>query len=247
MFVSSAVDADVEPPEVRYENVPFNGDLTFARIRFTPSVWGPGPFYWGWDLKWNHDYPWAEENLMKILDELTTIVPNLEGGNILSADDPELFNYPFAYLCEVGFWEPSEREAESLREYLLKGGFIVVDDFADPYMRGPQLRNFEYHIKRVLPGAILYELDASHDVFDAFFGIENLDFTHPKLPYLETVFFGIFEDNDPSKRLMVVANYNNDIGDYWEWSDQPDNWYPIDLTRKGFQLGVNYILYGLTH
>ena len=46
---------------------------------------------------------------------------------------------------------------------------------------------------------------------------------------------------------MVIANYNNDIGDYWEWSDQADNWYPVDLTQKGFQLGVNYVLYGLTH
>ena len=246
-LVPQAVYCDVEPPEVSYSNFPFDGDFTFARIRFTPSVWGPGPFFWGWDLKWNHDYPWAEENLMKILDELTAIVPNMDGGNILYADDPELFNYPLAYLCEVGFWEPTEGEVASLRGYLLKGGFLIVDDFSDPYQRGPQLRNFELQMRRVFPGATLYELDSSHPVFETFFEVESLDFTHPKLPYLETIFYGLFEEDDPAERLMVIANYNNDIGDYWEWSDQPDNWYPIDLTKKGFQLGVNYILYGLTH
>jgi hypothetical protein len=239
--------ADVRSPEVPYENSDYNGHFTFARIRFEPSVWGPGPFYWGWDLKWNHDYPWAEENFMRIIEELTTIEPTLGGGNIVELDDPELFRYPLAYLCEPGFWEPTEVEVGNLRSYLLKGGFMIVDDFADPYLRGPQFRNFELQMKRVLPEARLVELDASHPVFQAFFKTESIDFTHPKLPYLETLFYGIFEDNDPSKRLLMVANYNNDIGDYWEWSDQADNWYPIDLTKKGFQLGVNYVLYGLSN
>ena len=246
--------ADVRSPDVPYENLPYDGDFTFVRIKFEPKEWGPGPFFWGWDLKWNHDYPWAEENLMKILDELTTIEPRIEsvdgqpwGGNILAADDPELFNYPLAYLCEPGFWEPTESEARALRAYLLKGGFLVIDDFADMYLRGPQFRNFERQMARVLPEARLIPLDSSHPIFEAFFRVEDLDFTHPKLPYLDTLFYGIFEKNDPEGRLMVIVNYNNDIGDYWEWSDQADNWYPIDLTKKGFQLGVNYVLYGLTH
>jgi hypothetical protein len=247
LLLATDAPADVRAPDVPYDNFSYDGAFTFARIKFEPTEWGPGPYFWGWDLKWNHDYPWAEQNFMKIIEELTTITPTLDGGNIYAADDPELFNYPWAYVCEVGFWNPTESEARGLREYLLKGGFLVVDDFADLYLRGPQFQNFEQQIARVLPGARLIQLDASHPIFGTFFKVENLDFTHPVLPYLDTLFYGIFENNDPSGRMMVIVNYNNDIGDYWEWSDQPDNWYPVDLTRKGFQLGVNYVLYGLTH
>ncbi|MEE2776499.1 MAG: DUF4159 domain-containing protein [Acidobacteriota bacterium] len=243
---AGGVGADVRPPEVPYDNHEYNGQFTFVRLRFDPVVWGPGPFLWGLDLKWNHDYPWAEENLARILEELTTLTPT-PGGNIIDVDDPALFDYPLAYLCEPGFWEPTDEETVTLRSYLLKGGFLIVDDFMDPYLKGPQWRNFEYQIRRVLPGAKLFELEVTHPVFGTFFHLEDLDFTHPKLPYLQTQFFGIFEDNDPEGRLMMVANYNNDIGDYWEWSDQPNNWYPIDLTKKGFQLGVNYILYSFVH
>jgi len=247
MLLGTAAAADIQPPEVPYENFDYNGRFTFARIKFTPTLWGPGPFLWGLDLKWNHDYPYAEQNLMKILDELTLMGPTMGGGNILAADDPRLFEHPLAYLCEVGYWEPTDKEAESLRQYLLKGGFLIIDDFSDERMHGFQFRNFERQIDKVLPGVRLIELTETHRIFRDFFYVEDLDFTHPVLPYLETKFYGIFEDNDPAKRLMVIVNYNNDIGDYWEWSDQADSWYPIDLTKRGFQLGVNYILYGLAH
>ncbi len=242
-----AVLADVRSPEVPYENQDYNGKFTFARIRFEPSVWGAGPFFWGLDLKWNHDYPWAEQNLMKILHELTMMEPTMESGNVVALDDPALFDYSVAYLCEPGFWEPTEKEAEALRGFLLKGGFLVIDDFSDSHPQGFQFRNFERQLELVLPGAKLIELDASSPIFGEFFVIEDLDFTHPSLPYLETLFYGVFEDNDPDGRLLMIVNYNNDVGDYWEWSDQEDSWYPIDLTQRGFQLGVNYILYGLAH
>ena len=92
-----------------YKNTPYNGRFTFVRIRFQPSDWGPGRYMWGLDLKWNHDYPRAEAHFMKILQELTTLDPNLDGGNILALDDPELFKYPVAYLCEPGFWTLERR------------------------------------------------------------------------------------------------------------------------------------------
>jgi hypothetical protein len=172
------------------------------------------------------------------------VVPNRKGSTVLRLDDPELFRHPWAYVCEVGFWNPTEEEAKALREYLLKGGFLVVDDFID--VRGrEQWRNFEHQMARVLPEAQLVELGLDHPVFQSFFRIEDLDFNDPRLVYLEGAVYGIFEDNDPQKRLMVIANYNMDIGDFWEWSDQ--GFYPIDLTQKGFRLGVNYVIYGMTH
>jgi len=227
--------------DVPYENFPYNGHFTFVRVKFEPTRWGRGPYQWGLDLKWNHDYPQGERNLMTILQHHTTIAPNMGKGNIYALDDPELFKYPWAYLCEVGFWYPTDEEAESLRTYLFKGGFLVVDDFIMDW----QWDNFQEQMARVLPGYDLVQLDVTHPIFDSFFYIETLDFTHPTFPEAKPVYFGVFEDNDPNKRLMVIANYNHDIGDYWEWSGT--GWVPIDISNEAFKLGVNYVIYGMTH
>ena len=89
------------------------------------------------------------------MDELTYVDPNRNGGNILAMDDPELFKYPWAYLCEVGFWTLTEPEAAGLRAYLQKGGFLGVDDFMESW----QWDNFEMQMAKVLPGARLFDLD----------------------------------------------------------------------------------------
>jgi hypothetical protein len=227
------------PPEVRYENQPYDGRYAFVRLRFNPSSWGPGNYAWGLDLKWNHDYPRGESHLLKILAETTSIDINPEGTNILALDDPELFKYPVAYLCEVGFWTMSEAEVASFRAYLLKGGFVIVDDFM-----GPHWFNFSSELERVIPGVELIDLDASNPIYDSFFRIDPADFSYP-IYRLEPRYLGVFEDNDPQKRLMLVVNYNNDIGEYWEWSDT--GFIPIDLSNEAYKLGVNYTVYGITH
>ena len=231
-----------DPPEVRYENTPYNGRFTFVRMRFRPSDWGPGRYEWGLDLKWNHDYPRAEAHFTKILQELTTLDPNTGGGNILGFDDPELLKYPVAYLSEPGYWIPSEQEAAGLRNYLAKGGFLIVDDFMQN-----EWYNFETQIRRALPWAQIRRLDLSHPIFDSFFRISTLDMSYPTpgLQWLKAEFFGIFEDNDPAKRLVVVINYNNDIGDYMEWSGTA-GWWPVNITNEAYKLAINYIVYGLT-
>lgn len=217
------------------ENVPYDGRFTFARIRFEP-IGG-----WGRDQKWDHDFPRAERNFTRILSELSTLEPyqGPSGGNVLALDDPELFKYPIAYLCEPGFWTPTDAEAEGLRNYLRKGGFLIVDDFA-----GPQWFQFEEAMRKVLPDGQLVRLDATHPIFDSFFRIESLDYDHPYFG-VKAEFLGVFEDNDPSKRLMVIVNYNNDIGDYWEWSDA--GFFPIEMSNEAYKLGVNYIMYAMTH
>ncbi len=154
-------------------------------------------------------------------------------------DDPELFKYPVAYLVEPGFWSLTAEETESLRSYLLKGGFLIVDDFADRHWY-----NFEQRMRDVLPDGRLVELDASHAIFHSFFEIDALDHRHPYYG-MKSVFYGIYEDNDPVKRLMIIANYNNDIGESWEWSDT--GFIPIELSNEAYKLGVNYIVYAMTH
>lgn len=223
-------------PEPGYD-APYDGRFTFARIRFTP-LGGDGGFGRGRDLKWDHDYPRAERNFVKILSEVSILRPYMEGSNVLTLDDPNLFKYPIAYLCEPGFWTLTPAETAAMRAYLLKGGFVIVDDFA-----GNHWYNFAMQMRAVLPEARMVELDVSHPIFDSFYRIESLEFTHPNFG-LRSQFFGIFEDNDPAKRLMMIINYNNDIGDYWEWSDA--GYLPIDLSNQAYKLGVNYIMYAMT-
>jgi hypothetical protein len=217
-------------------NTPYDGRFTFARIRYNP-LGGEGGFRR--DLKWDHDFPRAEKNLMKIVKELSSMRPFMNGGNVFTADDPALHRFPVAYLSEPGFWTVSEAEATGLRTYLQKGGFLIFDDFF-----GEHWFNFQLQMQKVLPQARIVRLNTSHPIFDSFFRITSLDYRHPYFGGASE-FHGIFEDNDPSKRLMVIVNYNNDIGDYWEWSDA--GFVPIELSNEAYKLGVNYLMYALTH
>jgi hypothetical protein len=216
---------------MRFEpNVPYDGRFTFARIRYT--VYRRS----GWEF----DYPTMERNLMTMLAEITSLQPHTAGSNIHTFDDPELLKYPIAYLSEPGYWIPSESEVQGLRTYLAKGGFLIVDDF----MLG-EWYNFEEQIHRVLPEGRIDRLDASHPVFDSFFRVASLDMPYPGRPSLKAEFLGIHEDNDPRKRLIVIINYNNDIGDYMEHSDQ--GWWPVNISNDAYKLATNYIIYGLSH
>ena len=214
-------------------NTRYDGKFTFVRLRYVPR------FGRTFDQPWSHDYPRAEFHFGKILSEVSFTRTYLGGGNILTLDDPELFKYPIAYMSEPGFWTLTPQEAEGLRSYLAKGGFVIFDDF-----EGNHWYNFEEQIRVVLPDARLVRLDVSHPIFDSFFRIESLDLTHPYFGS-PSEFYGIFEDNDPAKRLMVIANYNNDVAEYWEFSDT--DFAPIELTNEAYKLGVNYVIYAMTH
>jgi hypothetical protein len=237
------VFAQGDDPEM-IENAPYQGEFVFARIRYEMGS-GPGGFG-GFrrrrDAKWDHDTPRAEIHLMKILTELSDIRPRMDGGNIFTTDDPELMKYPLAYLSEPGFWTPTDKEVEGLRTYLAKGGFLIVDDFSDE-----EWFNFEEQMRRVLPEGKLVKLEASHPIFDSFFHISRLDiFGHQyRSARAAPEFWGMYEDNDPAKRLILIANYNNDIGDLWEYSDM--GYIPIDLSNEAYKLGVNYVIYAMTH
>ena len=215
-------------------NTPYDGRFTFVRIRY-----GPDSGYASQRLMWSHDYPAGEQHFMKILNELSYLNPHTEETNILTFDDPLLFKYPIAYLCEPGALEMSEVEATGLRAYLKKGGFMIVDDFR--YQHWP---NFEAQMTRVLPEARFVDLDLSSPIFHSFFEIKTLDVPQYYDPP-PAIFRAIYEDNDPTKRIMVMINYNTDISEYWEWSDT--GLKPIDESNEAYKLGVNYIIYGMTH
>jgi hypothetical protein len=217
---------------------PYDGRFAFARLRWNGGE-GFGGYRWRMSNAWNHDFPRAEQNLARILKELTYIDVRPQGSRIVAIDDPELFNYPIAYMWEPGFWTMTDEEAGMLRAYLQKGGFAIFDDFEQE-----QWDNFEQQMRRVLPDGRFVQLDQSHQIFDVFFRMKTIEFPHPMMGLIPT-YFGIFEDNDPSKRVMVIANYNNDVAEYWEWSDT--GFMPIDLSNEAYKLGVNYMIYGFTH
>jgi len=224
-------------------NIGYDGRLAFVRLRFAAGFGGFGRRGSGREPPWAHDYPTADIHMMKIVNELTTAGPHVDGSNIYSLDDPDLMNHPIAYMSEPGFWSMSDDEARGLRTYLLKGGFIVFDDF-----RGQDWLNLEEQMNRALPESRFVELDASHPIFNSFFEIKNLGFLqsynasqsatgHP-------TYWGIFEDNDPKKRLIAIANRDNDLGEYWEYSETGSE--PVDFTNEAYKFGVNYFIYGLT-
>jgi hypothetical protein len=228
-------------------NVPYDGRFTFVRLsyemplgRFGGGFGGrSGPCYGG-PVAWLHDYPCAERNLAHVLREVTLVEPYPDGGNILALDDPELFKYPIAYMSEPGHWRPTDAEAAALRAYLLKGGFLIFDDF-----RGSDWYGFEAGIRKALPEAELMRLDGSEPIFSAFFQIAPLEtITGPYGGGLPE-WWGIYENNDRSRRLMVVASFNNDLGDYWEYSGT--GWYPMDMTNEALKLGINYMIYGMVN
>jgi hypothetical protein len=220
-----------------FNNVRYDGRFVFARI-----------FYQGYG-SWAYDYPDMEYNFTSILKALTSLDPHLDESNIHTLDDPELLKFPVAYLTEPGYWHPTESEVVGLRTYLAKGGFLIVDDFFDPYNHfGREWTTFESGIRRVLPAARIDTLDISHPVFNSFFAIKTLEVPYPG-PWGERglmgEFYGIHENNDPAKRLMVVINYNMDIGDYMEWS--ATDRYAIAPSNEAYKFGINYVVYGLTH
>jgi hypothetical protein len=220
-----------------YPNIHYDGRFTFVRLSYETA---PGGYWYGGWPAWGHGYPLAEQNLMRILNEISFLHPHIDEINTLALDDPELFKYPIAYIIEVGWWTMSDREGAALRAYLQKGGFVIVDDF-----RGRHWDAFVAGLGRVLPDARLVRLDAANPIFDVFFRVDPYTLGHPYFAPGPPAYYGVFEDNDPSRRLMLVANYNNDIAEYWEWSDT--GFVPIDVSNEAYKLGVNYVVYGMTH
>jgi hypothetical protein len=216
------------PAPVAY---PYDGKFAIVRLWY--------PNYPGW----SYDYPDMEQNLNLIVPELTAISVSPTGGNVLKMDDPELMKFPLAYLSEPGYWYPSESEVKGLRTFVEKGGFLIIDDFH--YQN--EWNVFELAITRVLPKARIVRLDVSHPIFNTFFAIKTLDVPYPGREGdrgLMGEFYGIYEDNDPTRRLSVVINYNMDIGNYMEHS--AEGLYAVDQTNEAYKFGINYLLYGMS-
>ena len=252
LLVAAAAAAQFGGPRGPFHerpNIPYDGRFTFVRVKYTTA---PGGYWYGGWPAWGHGYPLSEQNLMRIMNEVSYLNPYIDEINTLTLDDPELFRYPIAYIIEVDWWAMTDREAAALRTYIQKGGFVIVDDFKPRRFRGgfgdgfgSGWDVFEADMKRALPDAHFVDLDASHPIFHSFFEIDRLDIVPQAYIAGRPIFRGIFEDNDRTKRLQMIVNYNTDISQFWEWSGT--GLRPIDDTNEAYKLGVNYVIYGLTH
>jgi hypothetical protein len=210
----------------------YDGQFTLARLFYDRY---PG---------WQYDWPDMESHLGRILRDLTTLRAQHDRNNIFRMDDPELLKFPIAYLSEPGYWFPTDEEVAGLRTYIQKGGFLIIDDFHF----AEEWAVFEIAMHKVLPGARIERLDVRHPVFNSFFPIRTLAVPYPgRLGEMGLMgeFYGIHDLMDPAKRLMVVINYNMDIGDYMEY--EAGGMYAIAPTNEAYKLGINYLIYGLTH
>jgi hypothetical protein len=183
---------------------------------------------------------------MSIMDALTTLTPHVEDISTLPLESPEIFKYPVLYIIEVGWWQMTDAEAVNLRAYLDKGGFVIVDDFKLPGgIGGGGWDHFAANMRQVLPDGQFVDLDVSHPIFHQFFDIPSFDIIPQAYNAGRPMFLGLHRDNDPEAPLQMVVHYNTDISQYWEWSER--GLRSIEETNEAYKLGVNAILYGLTH
>jgi hypothetical protein len=221
---------------------PYTGKFTFVRIHTNSGRGSMRGFGRGrGNPGWAHDYPDADRNFSKILNEITFVHTLLEdwGGNVLTFDDPRLSQFPVAYISEPGEWSVTPQEAEGLRSYLLKGGFLIFDDFG-----GWDMQNLMDQMSVVMPGLQFLQLDGKEPIFDSFFQIDAAGFSLPS--YRGTPdFWGLYIDNDKGKRMLAIAGNDADMGEFWEFSDR--GFYPIDLSNEAYKFGVNYVVYAMTH
>ena len=218
-------------------NVPH--EFSFARLVYDGAGWGDWP-------RWQADWPEAETHFLAGLNRLTRVDSGAEGV-LVDLESDDIFDYPWIYAVEVGALELSREEAARLREYLLRGGFLMVDDFHGI----AQWQQFQATIKQVFPNQPIEELDSTQ-LFSVLFDVgQSLQIPgiRPLMANRTWEYGGTVPRwrviRDEQQRVMVAINFNMDLGDAWEHAD--DARYPQRYSALAYRIGTNYVLYALTH
>jgi hypothetical protein len=204
----------------------------------------------GW---WLVDWPAADNHFSTGIQRLTRV--DTGDPRHFCLTDDRIFEYPWIYATQTGWWGLSSREIERLREYLLRGGFLVVDDF----WGAEQWEIFRETMDRVLPNHPIVDIAESDFVMHVLYDIEEKDLTaipgsrHLRRgpggtveivlpPGAQPAWRAIYDDKD---RMVVAVNFNTDVGDAWEFADVP--YYPEAMTSLAYRYGINYLVYSMTH
>jgi len=241
-----AAASPISPAELALASQPgrtaSSPEFTFVRAVYS------GLGGWGYYKAWYTDWPKADRQFILGVRRLTNI-DIADQEKTLTFTDPQIFLYPFIYAVEVGHFNLTDAETAALREYLLRGGFLFCDDFWGTW----EWENFVRNIQRVLPGSSIVDLPPGHPLFHCYYDIpeviqvpnvgnavyQNYTFEQDGIvPHCRGIF-------DASQRLMVVINWNTDLGDAWEWADLPG--FPTRFSTYAYQIGINAIVYAMSH
>jgi len=197
---------------------------------------------------WGIDSPAAEQNLSRRIKTATAI--QVEDPILMTLDDPKLFEHPWIYIVEPGSMRLTETEVTHLREFLLRGGTVMFDDFHGPF----EWDNLERQMKRVFPDRKIVEVPQNHPVFSVFYKIDS----YPQVAGIGSFIAGRTWEKggfvshlrtilDDAGRPMMFIKWNTDMGDGWEWSNAQE--YPgyVKYTALAYRMGINEIIYALTH
>lgn len=227
-------------------------EMVFARLMF-PSIPDARFRHAGWDWtkgrsSWTNDYPRADRHFLEAVRRLTRLhVRSVEQP--VNLDDPgDIFNYPWLYAVFVGEWNLTDQETSVLREYLMRGGFLMCDDF----WGSRDWAVFEKSISKIFPNRPMVEIPDTDAIFHTVYDLDNRyqvpgDWgVRTGVPFRNDGYTahwrGIYDDQH---RVIVAISFNSDLGDSWEWADDPE--YPEQYSALGMRVGVNYIIYSMTH
>ncbi len=189
-------------------------------------------------MGWSHNYPYSELHLNEFGAETTRIDVQSQSYRIIELGSDDIFDHPFTYVSEPGEMELSEQEVVNLRQYIDRGGFILIDDFDGP-VHLSQLRS---QMLRAFPDRLFFSLTIDHPIFDLIFELQDLMGMAPYVPGGELVYYGMLNERG---EVAIVACFNNDLANFWDRIDQGS--YPLRPSTDAFRMGINYLVYSMTH
>jgi len=249
-----------EYPGVEHESFPLPPDYqdkaewAFARLMY-PAIGGYGFYSWRYGGDWTQgrsnwtiDYPSSDRHFAAAVRRLTRVHARSVEQPVNLDDGDDVYDWPWLYGVEVGHWALTDAQAKKMREYLLRGGFFMCDDF-----HGTQeWAVFVESMSKVFPDRPIVDVPDNDQIFHTIYDLSDryqvpgAQFLHSGRVYekdgVGARWRGIYDDRG---RLMVAICHNVDLGDSWEWADAPE--YPEKFSAMGFRIGVNYVVYAMTH
>ena len=235
------------------------GEWAFARLMYPP---GPNDGYRGrfdgdWRegmSLWTQDGPPADRDFAAAVRRLTRVDARSVEQDVNLDDGGEVYNWPWLYAVQVGEWGITQHQADVLRDYLLRGGFFMADDFHGAY----EWQMFLKRIRMVFPDRPIVEIPNNDPIFHTLYDLDDR-YQIPGAEHLRTGYkipdypqgpddgkgAHWFAIRDDKGRIMVAISFNSDLGDSWEWSNRAE--YPERFSDLGFRIGINDLVYAMTH
>jgi hypothetical protein len=249
-----------EYPGMEYNNFPVPPDgLRPAEFAFARLMYPENNFTFGFGRRsrgdwregytyWTQDYPRADRHFLQALRRLTFVDARAVEQPVNLDDGDDVFNWPWLYAVQVGHWDLTDKQAAKLREYLLRGGFFMCDDFWGQ----DQWEAFEASMSRVFPDREIVDINNKDQIFHVMYDLDDR-YQVPGARYLSTgvsykcegcpaKWRGIYDDKN---RVIAAMTFDSDLGDSWEFADDPR--YDEKFSALGIRIAVNYIVYSMTH